>query len=435
MKSKKNFHFFNWAKNESCVAQQYFQPETEDEIVALLHQCNIEKKQLRIVGTGHSWSKICLSNEYLLNLDNYQKIIYLDKYKKQITVQAGIKICQLNKYLYNQGFSLNNLGSISAQSIAGAINTATHGSGIEHTILAGQVASFKLITPIGKIIFLDKVKDEKQFNLTLVGLGTLGVISEITLNISEKYHLHEQASLIDFDEVCKNVLNWINEHEHLKLWWFPHTDKIMVYKYNRTHKPINDPPIRQFIMDKVLAKLAFTIIIWLGNFKPSWRPKLNRFISKVFLNKIDRIEKSNIVFNVTMPPLHRETEWAFDIQHTEQLLKEYRNMIIEKNHTVNFVQEIRFVKGDSFALSPCHSRNSIYVGAYHACNNDWLPLFNDFEKIAFKYNGRPHWGKEFTVDKNYLQLQYPYLREFSKLQKSLDPNGVMMNNFTEKILG
>jgi sugar-1,4-lactone oxidase-like protein len=433
MQSKKHYTFFNWAQNESCKAQQYFQPETEEEILALLQQCTAEKKHIRIVGSGHSWSAICLSNEYLLNLDNYQKVIHLDASKKQITVQAGIKIWQLNEYLYQQGFSLHNLGSISAQSIAGAINTATHGSGIRHTILAGQVASLKLLTPTGKILFLDKEKDEPQFNLALVGLGALGIISEVTLNITERYHLHEQAELIDFNETCDNVLKWIHEHDHLKLWWFPHTDKIMVYKYNRTQAPVNDPPIRQFIIDKVLAKVAFTFIIWLGNIYFKLRPILNRFISSVFLNTINRVEKSHTVFNVTMPPLHRETEWAFDIQHTPQLLKEYRNMIIEKGHTINFVQEIRFVKGDNFALSPCYLRDSIYVGAYHACNKDWQPLFNNFENIAMKYNGRPHWGKEFTFNKNYLQQQYQQLNEFIALQKTLDPNGVMLNDFMKKV--
>ena len=433
MQSKKNYTFFNWARNESCTAQQYLQPETEAEIVALLQQCNTEKKQLRIVGSGHSWSAICLSNEYLLNLDNYQKIIHLDAEKKQITVQAGIKIWQLNEYLYQQGFSLNNLGSISAQSIAGAINTATHGSSIKHTILAGQVVSFKLITPSGEILFLDKIKDEKQFNLALVGLGTLGVISEVTLNIAERYHLHEQACLVDFDKTCDNVLQWIHEHDHLKLWWFPHTDKIMVYKYNRTQAPVNDPPIRQFVMDRVLAKVAFTFIIWLGNLHHKLRPFLNRFISNIFLNKIDRVEKCHTVFNVTMPPLHRETEWAFDIQHTAKLLKEYRDMINAKGYTVNFVQEIRFVKADLFALSPCHMRDSIYVGTYHACNSDWQPLFYDFEEIALKYNGRPHWGKEFSINKDYLHQQYPQMNEFIALQKTVDPNGVMLNDFTRKI--
>src|SRR5690606_38357728 len=101
--------------------------------------------------------------------------------------------------------------------IAGAINTATHGSGIEHTILAGQVAKFKLITPTGTMLFFDKEKNVHEFNLALVGLGTLGIISEITLNISERFHLHEQAGMVDFTTTCDNVLEWIQEHDHLKL--------------------------------------------------------------------------------------------------------------------------------------------------------------------------------------------------------------------------
>lgn len=433
MQLKHHFTFFNWAKNEHCKAQTYFQPENENEIVDLLKKCNAENKKIRIVGSGHSWSAICLSNEYLLNLDLFQKVISLDKDKKQITVQAGIKLFQLNDYLYKNGFSLSNLGSISAQSIAGAINTATHGSGIQHTILAGQVASFKLITATGNILNVDKEKDHELFHLALVGLGTLGVISEVTLNITARYHLHEQAELIEFNKVCDNILQWIHDYDHLKLWWFPHTKKIMVYRYNRTHSPTNDSKIRQLVMDVVLAKAAFSFIIFLGNIFNKLRPYLNQIISNIFLNKINRIEKSHTVFNVTMPPLHRETEWAFDIKHTAELLKQYRKMIQDKGYTVNFVQEIRFVKGDIFALSPCHSRDSIYVGAYHACNKDWQPLFKDFETLAKQFGGRPHWGKEFSIDTAYLNNEYPKLQDFKNLQKKLDPNGIMLNAFTEKI--
>ena len=434
MQLKHHFTFFNWAKNEHCNAQTYFQPENENEIIEVLKRCNAEKKKIRIVGSGHSWSAICLSNEYLLNLDLFQKIISLDKTKKQITVQAGIKIFQLNKYLYNEGFCLNNLGSISAQSIAGAISTATHGSGITHTILAGQVSAFKLICANGEVKYISRDIDEELFHLALVSLGTLGVISEVTLNIADKFHLHEQAGLVDFDEVCDNVLKWIHQYDYLKLWWFPHTEKIMVYRYNRTQEPVNDSKIRQVVRDVILAKAAFGFIIFLGNIFNKLRPILNRIISNVFLNKINRIEKSHTVFNVTMPPLHRETEWAFDIKHTAELLKQYRKMIQDKRYTINFVQEIRFVKSDSFALSPCHSRDSIYVGAYHASNKDWQPIFNDFENLAKQFNGRPHWGKEFTIDKSYLLNHYPKLGLFAELQKKFDPNGIMLNPFTQKIL-
>jgi sugar-1,4-lactone oxidase-like protein len=433
MYSQSKYSFTNWARNESCVAEQFFQPDNENEITQILQRAQSEGKKIRTFGTAHSWSPVCLSDDYLLNLDRLQQVINLNRKNKQVTVQAGIKLWQLNEYLYREGFSLKNLGSVSAQSIAGAINTATHGSGINYQILASQVDSFKMIIPSGDTLTLQKEKDAEQFHLALVGLGCLGIISEITLNIDERYHLHEQSGLVDFDEVCDNVLQWIHECEHLKLWWFPHVNRIMVYRYHRTQQPVNDSRFRQVFFDEVLAAPVFRFLIWWGNQKPSRRPSVNNLICNYFLKDIRRVEKNWKVFNVPMPPLHRETEWAFDVRNTPRLLRSYRDMINQHGHLVNFVQEIRFVKGDEFALSPCYQRDSVYFGAYHACNNDWQPLLHDFEQWAKQNNGRPHWGKEFTPDKNYIHQQYPEISNFNQFRKKTDTDNIMMNKFTHSI--
>jgi len=433
MQQSHNYSFTNWARNEQCVAQQFFQPENESDIIQLLKRCNDEVKKLRTYGTGHSWSPVCMSDDYLMNLDRYQQVIHLDREKQQVTIQAGMKLWQLNEYLYKEGFSLKNLGSVSAQSVAGAISTATHGSGIHFQILASQVDSFKLITLNGEVLHLQKEKDGEMFHLALVSVGCLGVISEVTINIDQRYHLEERAELKTFDEVANNVSQWVQEAEHLKFWWLPLTDYVMVYRYSRTQKPVNDSKIRQFLFDEVLSKKVYQLLLWTGNQKPSWRKSINNLIGKNFLKPIHRVEKNWKVFNVPMPPLHRETEWAFDINDTSRMLHAYRDMILKNNHQVNFMQEIRFVKGDDFALSPCYKRNSVYIGAYHQCNDDWFPFFHDFETLAKQFNGRPHWGKEFTPDKNYLQKQYPEMEKFNELRSKLDPDNLLQNKFTEAL--
>src|SRR5689334_2011580 len=95
MKQTGNYRFSNWAGNYSCVSGNYFQPENEAEIIEAVTDC----KKARLVGTGHSWSAICLNEEALINLDHYNKVLSIDKDKLQIKVQAGIKLWQLNSYL------------------------------------------------------------------------------------------------------------------------------------------------------------------------------------------------------------------------------------------------------------------------------------------------------------------------------------------------
>ena len=125
MKQQQNYTFTNWAKNVKSVAANFFQPESEDEIISLVQQYS----KIRIVGTGHSWSDICATNEAIINLDYYNKIISIDKEKKIVKVQSGIKLWHLNNLLDEAGLALINLGSIDRQSLSSAISTGTHGSG------------------------------------------------------------------------------------------------------------------------------------------------------------------------------------------------------------------------------------------------------------------------------------------------------------------
>ena len=135
MNAKHPYRFINWAQNESCTAAHFFQPESVNEIQSIIAKAD----KVRIVGSGHSWSSICLSNHTLINLDRFNQVLELDTVKMKVRVQPGIKLWQLNEYLDSKGFALTNLGSISKQSVAGAISTGTHGSGKNYQILGSQV--------------------------------------------------------------------------------------------------------------------------------------------------------------------------------------------------------------------------------------------------------------------------------------------------------
>ncbi|HLP19393.1 MAG TPA: FAD-binding protein, partial [Chitinophagales bacterium] len=185
MNSPKPHSFVNWAKNERCIAQHYYQPQTETELVAIIQQ----SQKVRLTGTGHSWSAVCLSEDTLINLDRYNKVLQIDIPLLKVKVQAGIKLQALIKQLHNEGLALKNLGSICYQSLAGAISTGTHGSGITHQILGSQVEEFTLIKADGEKLTIHHLRDKELFNTALVSLGCLGVISEITLNVTPAFNL------------------------------------------------------------------------------------------------------------------------------------------------------------------------------------------------------------------------------------------------------
>jgi FAD/FMN-containing dehydrogenase len=419
----------NWAGNIRFTPNEIARPTSTEEVVELVKT----GRKIRCIGTGHSWSELALTDDILMATDGLNKILSIDKVKNQATIQAGAKLEDLNIALWNKGYAYSNLGSIARQSLAGAVSTATHGTGLNFQVLGSMVESFKLVKADGEILELDKTKDSEVFKTSLVSLGSLGIITEMTINIVPKFQLHERSGLMDFEEVCDNILDWLKKENHIKMWWFAHTDKMMVYRYNKTYEPVNDTWFRQKFMDEWVSVYFYRLMLWWSNRKPIRRKWMNQQIVNGFLPDVNRTERSYKVYNVPEPPIHRETEWAFDINLTPTLLREYKQMVEEKGHLINFIQEIRFVKGDDFALSPCHGRDSVYVGAYNADNQGWNELLADFEEMAIKHNGRPHWGKEFNIGAEYLNPAYPKWDEFAKLRNELDPDGRFMNPMMKEL--
>lgn len=429
MKHQRNYSFKNWAGNIKREIPNFYQPETEDEIISIIKKHN----KIRLVGTAHSWNEICVADEALVNLDFYDRILQIDKNAKTIRVQAGVKLKKLNKLLDEEGLALQNLGSIATQSLAGAISTGTHGTGINFQILGSQVLEFTLIKADGEKVLVNRENDEEIFNASIVNLGCLGIISEITLQITEAFNLHDYTQTVPFDNVIEKLDKLLVENDHLKFWWLPPANELIVYKYNRTSKKRNDTRLRQFLKDELSSVLFYRSMVKIASIYPKFAPKVSHFMTSLFDKSLDRIEKSFRVFNVPEPPIHCETEWAFDAKRAKEILSAYKKHILESNFNFNFIQEIRFTKADKFWLSPSYKRDSLWIGFYHYEHENWKEALPFHEEFTKKYDGRPHWGKEFTIDKIYLRKQYEKFDEFIVLKKEFDPNGKFENKFIERI--
>lgn len=431
MNKKNRFHFRNWAGNASCLAENYFQPGSEEDLKSIINKSS----KIRIVGSGHSWSPLCLNEDTLVNLDHFNKILQFDRENLKLKVQAGIKLHEINRFLDGEGFALGNLGSVSEQSLAGAISTGTHGSGIQYQVLASQVEEFSMVTADGKKQNIHCKNNKDIFELSLINLGVLGVVSEVTLNIVPAFRLHENSYVSGFDGIIDKLDELINETDHFKIWWFPPVEEAIVFRYTRTQDPINDNRFRQWFMDEFISVNIYRMLLKAGNVRKNWRGNINDLLVNRLILPLNRVEKSYKVFNVPKPPVHRETEWAFDLSDARNILREFKYMINSSGHRINFLQEIRFTRGDNFSLSPCHQRDTLWIGCYNADNTGWQELLGDFECFAKNHQGRPHWAKEFNIDRNYLRGHYIELDRFDMLRKQLDPQEKFSNEFTSKIFG
>lgn len=421
--------FTNWAKNLRFEVAHYHQPDNEAALVELVQR----HRRVRLVGSGHSWSPLCLTDEALINLDRYNRVLDIDRERLRVRVQAGIKLWQLNEALDREGLALANLGSIDQQSISGAMATGTHGTGKAFQILASQATAIKWLLADGSTRRIEREQEPDLFDLTAVHLGALGLVLELELAVVPAFRLEERTQVQAFEATLDQLDELLDTTDHLKFWWFGHTDKLIVYRYQRTDAPRNDSRLRQWFMDELISVAIYRSLVRLGNLRRDWRQGINRTLLRL-IRPLHRIEKSYLVYRVPKPPLHRETEWAVDLRQAKTILSEYTKWINASTHRLNFIQEFRFSKADSFALSPAYQRDTLWLSGYNIENGKhWDAFRQDVEQFARSYQGRPHWGKEFDADGAYLQSVYPRWADFLALRQTWDPEQKFINDWLEKL--
>jgi L-gulono-1,4-lactone dehydrogenase len=416
-----------WSFRPSSVSY----PESAEEVAALVASAN----KVRVMGSRHSWSKGIVTDGTLLSLDRMNRLVRVDKEKLRVTVQAGITLGALNARLEEHGLALANLGSIDTQSLAGAISTGTHGTGRGFQCLAAQVESLELIDGEGKRKRIGR--GDPDFDAVVVGLGCFGIVHEITLAVVPCFQMHAITDTAPFDEVIENLDEYVGRYDHFKFWWFVPSDDVVVYKHNRTDAPRNDSDFTRWFKDDFLSVIVYRSLVALqGLDRKALVPAVNKILTRETGRRFDRVCKSYVGFMTPAPPVHRETEWAFDYANAKDLLKKYRELLLKSGHTYNFIQEIRVTKGDDFWLSPAFGRDSLWLSMYNMDSPArWDDQLARFDAFAKAHGGRPHWGKEASFDPGYLKAVWPKLGEFRELTRSYDPNGKFVNEWVEQILG
>ena len=427
--------FTNWAGNHRCRPTEIHAPGSEAEVAELVDAVRDRDSTLKIAGAGHSWSDIACTDGELAHLDTLDELVEIDRQAGTVCVQAGIRLRDLIARLAERGLALPNLGSIGEQSIAGVISTGTHGTGLETGNLSSMVRSLRLVDGRGETVEVSRESDEDLFAAARVGLGALGVITQVTIDCVPAFRLRERAWTLPFDEAIAGMADLVETHDHVKFWWLPHTDVVEVFVADRTERRATPPDLLQRVDDAGLLRPVFAGVLETGARYPTVIPLLNRLVAATYFNDYERVADSHEVFNVAMPPKHLEAEYGFPVEAAEEALERMRRRIRMDRHRVNFITEVRFVAADDIWLSPAYERDSCQIGAYIGETPGWRDYFEAFEAIADRLDARPHWGKCFFADTARLSAVYPRLEDFDTLRRRHDPDGIFENAFIERVFG
>jgi FAD/FMN-containing dehydrogenase len=448
MVEKKNFSWTNWAGNHSCVAENYFEPETEAQIVEVVHFARKHRKKIRVVGSGHSFTPIAISDEILVSLKKYRKLISVGK--DFISCQGGMYLHELYALLKENKLSLPNFGVINKQTVAGALATGTHGSGLKHRSISAQIGYLRIITASGEVLEINRDVvwkiGNKEINLwdaASISLGMLGIVTAVTFRCEPLFYLKSEESVIEFDEFIERMDDYARQYEYFKAWWFPHTDKVYLFKaarigeqqYNEKNK-LEKFTIEQKMRDREIDEVTAPLFIK-SNDDPSLIPLINKYCLDYYFTPRTRVGNSFeiLVHDETVPMVVSEYGLPVVDNSHKKALQEFRDTLEHSKHKIHFPVDLRYAGAESSWLSPSYNQDTFYMGM---CVREYrkkevhssMQLLFDVMK---KYHARPNWGKLSDLSKAALEEKYPRMNDFRELRNSLDPERVFLNEFMRSV--
>jgi xylitol oxidase len=410
----------NWAGNYTYRAQKLHRPSTIEQVQEIIANA----PRVRVLGSRHSFNDIADSSE-LITLGAMPMDVVVDKATNTVSFNAALKYGELVEALDAEGVALHNLASLPHISVAGAVATATHGSGEANGNLATAVVGLELVTSGGEII--EAYRGEDDFEGLVVGLGALGAVTKITLDVEPVYEMRQRV----FERLSWEAL-------------FEHFDEIMSCGYSVSVFTCWGETIDQ---------------VWVKSRVTDEPEQAESNLFGAVAADVDRHPILGLDATTCTPQLGRPGPWADRLPHFrmgftpssgQELQSEYlfpRRYAVDAIETVRSladkirpilqVSEIRAVAADWLWTSMSYGENTVGI------HFTWKPepdaveeMIIQLEAALVPFEARPHWGKLFNANAEAIAPLYERMPDFVRLVERLDPRGAFSNWWLEsRVLG
>jgi L-gulono-1,4-lactone dehydrogenase len=424
----------NWAGNQTATPASIEHPRTEADLVAIVLSAAERGRKVKVVGSGHSFTDIAVTDGHLVMLDRYRDILQIDPATYRVTAQAGVVLSELNEALNRRGLAMPNLGDIAYQTLAGATSTGTHGTGAALTGLAGFIVGMRLITADGSVLECDAEHNAEVFHCARVGLGALGIVSTITLQVCPAFNLSVVNQPLRVDEVLRDIDAHIASNDHFEFFWVPHTGWALTKSNNRTTDPVAPPTKAKAWFDGVLMEnYAFGAICHIGRRFPDRIPQLAKALPSS--GRTTYVDESYKVFASPRLVKFYEMEYSIPVAACVEALQRVRDFVKSAGLLLNFPVEVRFTAPDDIPLSTGTAEPRCYIAVHIFKGMEFRPYFEGVERIMNDYGGRPHWGKLHFQTAETLGARYPQWARFQQVRNQLDPDRRFSNGYLDRVLG
>jgi FAD-linked oxidoreductase len=409
-------------------------PSSNAEVVALIKRAVNSQQRVKVVGSGHSFTGNAVPDEVMVDLARMNQILNVDHANGLITVQAGIVLSDLNAHLELHQLSMPNLGDVTYQTLAGALSTSTHGTGLQRTGLAAQIRSFKIISASGELLFCDPQHNSEVFHCGRVSLGALGVITEVTLNVVPAFNLRAVEQPMRISHVLDNFPQLITDNDFFEFYWVPHT-KWALTKANNVSTDVTDSPGRfaTWYNKMFMENYAFGMLCRVGRLFPRLIPRLATILPSS--GRVEYVNVSHRIFSSKRLVKFYEMEYSIPLDALVPALREVMQMVDDRGFRISFPVEVRCTGSDDIPFSTSTGRRSAYIAVHMFKGSEYDEYFSAVETILRKYEGRPHWGKIHNLNANDISSLYPEYQRFIEVRNQLDPEGVFTNDYLRRVLG
>ena len=387
----------NWAGTQTCQPESVVKAVSVEQVSETVKDATKRGISVRPVGAGHSFAPLVPTDGIVLDISAISGIVDIDREAAQVRVKAGTPIWAMGEPLWDAGLSLKNQGAIDLQTIAGAISTSTHGSGLQLTALSGSVIGAELITAAGT---LERIgPDDPRLPALRASMGMLGILVSVDLQLEPAFKLKESLAFRPFAEVLRNWDERNRTHRHFSFVRGPMYDMSAEL-----------PPMPRDLDDPTLVRTYDTVPVDAeDDSTPGARVnRPYRIYPDVYSTPWDEVEyflpydKAQDAIIACLPILDRFPD--------------------------NFPLEVRTVAGDESWLSPMFGRDSVALGFCRTFGADNLPFFHAIDRAMSEFDARPHWGKQpYFLAPDLLRSRYLKWDDFNDVRRALDPTGTFLN--------
>ncbi|WP_277454351.1 D-arabinono-1,4-lactone oxidase [Janibacter sp. DB-40] len=424
----------NWA-GTVAASPEVLRPRTAGDLAGMVRDTAERGRRVRPVGSGHSFTAIAQPTDLQLSLEHLVGVVSAERGTGRVRVLAGTPLRDLNRALDLLGLAMPNLGDIDAQTISGALSTGTHGTGATLPGLTGAVTGLRLVTPDGESRWVDASEPE-LFGAARLGLGALGVITEIELACVPAYRLRAVERPDSLDAVLPRIQEHFDAHRHFELYWFPGTRRVQTKANDLVGDDVDEPlaPWRRRLDDEFLANTVFGAANRLLVRAPRAVLPFNAIAARALTGR-SYTGPSHEVFCTPRAVRFVESEYAVPREAVADVLTELAAWVERRREPVSFPVEVRVAAPDDIWLSTGYERANAYIAVHQYHRGDHRAYFAAFEDVVAAHAGRPHWGKMHRLGAEELAGLYPRMADFRAVRDRLDPDRVLSNDYLTRVLG